>query len=502
MSMSSADLMKMLGLTGDAPAGPGIEIVATESTTKKGVPATPAQPTALDMDRWAIGRGKDVLKANAELRALSLGKDAALAVADFHAAAFEPRPTLNAKCVDPLRLEFMQRLLESPEYQAMRQETMLHETCSEIAALSIAKQFAALRVERNADEQGSPPPGPNGQPGNIQGEVKMIRAIAEAVNDAAEKVSEVREAEAMVGHGPGAESKLSAASIGKLVCRVRHSARLKRICELAGRYRRLAQSKQQAKQTHGYDDMVGVQLDGDVGRLVPTELAQLFDEDLELDAMRRIVERQAMCWEYRGVDQSAKGPIIVMVDESSSMSRHGKIEMAKALALALAYIARTQQRWCALVGWSSAGMVNSLALPPGAWNEQALLAWLEHFWAAWHGRPARRHAGHLCPDESTSRQDGRHPGHGRRREHRRPVTGPVPRLEDGQQDADDHAGHRRRSRGRHGHRERRSPPDQQPGRERGRGQPRPVDLTSTARHHISPPTRSSLWLQYALASSP
>ena len=274
----------------------------------------------------------------------------------------------------------MQRLLESPEYQAMRQETMLHETCSEIAALSIAKQFAALRVERNADEQGSPPPGPNGQPGNIQGEVKMIRAVAEAVNEAAEKVSEVREAEAMVGHGPGAESKLSAASIGKLVSRVRHSARLKRICELAGRYRRLAQSKQQAKQTHGYDDMVGVQLDGDVGRLVPTELAQLFDEDLELDAMRRIVERQAMCWEYRGVDQSAKGPIIVMVDESGSMSRHGKIEMAKALALALAYIARTQQRWCALVGWSSAGMVNSLALPPGAWNELYVLAWLEHFY--------------------------------------------------------------------------------------------------------------------------
>jgi uncharacterized protein with von Willebrand factor type A (vWA) domain len=53
--------------------------------------------------------------------------------------------------------------------------------------------------------------------------------------------------------------------------------------------------------------------------------------------------------------------------------------MAKAMALALAFVARRQKRWCALVGWSAAGQRRVLALPPGAWDEVALFDWLEGF---------------------------------------------------------------------------------------------------------------------------
>ncbi|OWK34670.1 hypothetical protein FRUB_10641 [Fimbriiglobus ruber] len=83
--------------------------------------------------------------------------------------------------------------------------------------------------------------------------------------------------------------------------RVRGDPALWRICDLAGRFRRVAQSKQRQKAVHGLDDVVGVETGGDVGRLLPAELARLVVPELELDALRRIVEKQALC---RGVTRS------------------------------------------------------------------------------------------------------------------------------------------------------------------------------------------------------
>src|SRR5262249_43381883 len=68
----------------------------------------------------------------------------------------------------------------------------------------------------------------------------------------------------------------------------------------------------------------------------------------------------------------------VAVDESGSMSGE-KGHTAKALALALAWVARMQKRWIALVAYSGDSGERLLALPPGRWNESALMDWLEQF---------------------------------------------------------------------------------------------------------------------------
>ena len=56
-----------------------------------------------------------------------------------------------------------------------------------------------------------------------------------------------------------------------------------------------------------------------------------------------------------------------------------KAHTAKALALALAWIARRQRRWCGLVAYSGDSGHRLLALPPGRWNESALCDWLSEF---------------------------------------------------------------------------------------------------------------------------
>jgi uncharacterized protein with von Willebrand factor type A (vWA) domain len=52
---------------------------------------------------------------------------------------------------------------------------------------------------------------------------------------------------------------------------------------------------------------------------------------------------------------------------------------SKALALAIAWIARRQKRWCALVAYSGDSGERLLPLPPGQWDEAAVLDWLTEF---------------------------------------------------------------------------------------------------------------------------
>ena len=66
------------------------------------------------------------------------------------------------------------------------------------------------------------------------------------------------------------------------------------------------------------------------------------------------------------------------VDESGSMSGE-KVHTAKALALALAWVARRQRRWCGLVAYSGESGERLLGLPPGRWDEAALTDWLSAF---------------------------------------------------------------------------------------------------------------------------
>jgi len=52
---------------------------------------------------------------------------------------------------------------------------------------------------------------------------------------------------------------------------------------------------------------VGVTLDGDLGRVLPHELARMAIPELELDTLRRLAERQLMCRSIAPSEPVAKG---------------------------------------------------------------------------------------------------------------------------------------------------------------------------------------------------
>src|SRR4051812_39027499 len=99
------DLLKMLDLTGKE-AAPEEEphLAVFQEETKANAPSRAhLSPTALDLDEWALRKGKEVLAESERLRGLDLCESAA---ADFHASAFLPDPQLLEACADPRRREF------------------------------------------------------------------------------------------------------------------------------------------------------------------------------------------------------------------------------------------------------------------------------------------------------------------------------------------------------------------------------------------------------------
>jgi uncharacterized protein with von Willebrand factor type A (vWA) domain len=338
--------------------------------TSLGSEPTPKIPevslTALKLDNWSLRKGDELLKESPRLRKLNLSS---ACVSDLYAAAFLPDPELEESCSDPLRKQFVQELLSTPAYQSLHESTKLNTVASEIAACSFAEQFNALAAKVETSPQTPTPEGLD---------VAVIAAASRASKDAADGVAELESVTQPMGMGPGEPGSSDVSAIASAFKAARSNKALMRICVLAGKFRQLAQGLHKERSKNGFEEVTGLESGVDISRLVPSELMKLGIPELELDFLRRFVEKQCLCREFDSEERVGLGPVVLVVDESGSMVGH-RNESAKAIALTLAWIARRQGRWCGLVAFSGGSGHRVLALPPTKWNQAQLYSWLESF---------------------------------------------------------------------------------------------------------------------------
>lgn len=335
------------------------------------VEVTQESKTVLKLDNWSMRRGEEVYKDSKALRdhikAIEGDNELAgeLIAADMFSAAFEPELHFADNPADKKRAEFMQHMTQTTQFEQLKADTMLDDVASEIAATSFAATYKVLVVEGKECKD----------------------AAREAMENAGEDVKDAKDmTDSFGGDGLGGEggtpgNKMSAKRTMELLKKARDSRHLKRIAQLAGKYRRAAQSMQRRKVIHGMDDTVGVTVGGDVNKLISSELAKLACGDPDIEDLQtiKIMERRAIIREHKGIENVARGPIVVVVDESGSMSGE-PICQAKAIALAMYWVAKQQNRWCCLVGFSGGTEGTYLALPPGDDKMNQVFEWCEHFY--------------------------------------------------------------------------------------------------------------------------
>jgi len=203
----------------------------------------------------------------------------------------------------------------------------------------------------------------------------LRRSIRVGCGKATEVVEQLRDALdglEYVGFGaspPGTPG--SGETARSLAARLRDDARLRRIAQLAGRFRRIAGGKRRSRVRHGADEMVDIEQGADMGRLLPLELAQLVHPRTRLLTLRNMVE--LLCLQYRleGKETLGKGPLVVALDKSGSMEGDKDI-WATAVALALLDVAQHERRPFALLCFDGTVKHESIVAPGAALPEATL----------------------------------------------------------------------------------------------------------------------------------
>lgn len=131
---------------------------------------------------------------------------------------------------------------------------------------------------------------------------------------------------------------------------------VQKIAKLAGRmYAELRGGK--ARSVAGVPtEVYSVEQGAAIDRLLPAELAQVCDRDLEIPVLHRIATRRAAQYAMRGTSTAQRGPLVVALDESGSMEGR-RNQWAKAAAIALARVAMDEQRAMSVVHFSTSTSV-------------------------------------------------------------------------------------------------------------------------------------------------
>lgn len=373
--MNKDDLMNLMGVQ------PSLvdEDKFIPPNAKEQVLETEVSRTALVLDIWDLSQGTRLVEESLLLRQARLSPTE---MADMHGVAFLPDPELVEKCTDEKRHQYIKTLMETEEYIHLHQSTEYNLGASDIAATHFGLEWSKLKEqeEKREEKEGSPSDEEAQDISDHKAEVACMRSVAKALEKATEEVQEFEEACRGLGGDGGHDDRMDTSKTMSVFQRIKNNAILKSIFNKAGRYRRVAQARQQSKVKHGYEDMVGIKLDDQIEYLLSEELTMLVDEDFELDTLRRLVEKETLATEYQGLELLGKGPVIVCVDESGSMSGE-PIANAKAFALAMCWIAKHQKRPIYLIAYAGGTEGNLLPLLPGKWDDNKLLDWLCHFYS-------------------------------------------------------------------------------------------------------------------------
>src|SRR3954447_26109354 len=195
--------------------------------------------------------------------------------------------------------------------------------------------------------------------GQIQGGLSAAGKAVDAAAAAGKELTEVYMS--LPGVGVGAGQRIPPEAAIELAYKWRNADKLKRVAELIGRLERDFRWKRSNRVVGGDDIIVGVEVGAEVRKLLPHEFALLGHPVLKRKFYRDFAAKQLLQYEMIGEASASKGPVIICIDDSGSMSGPRE-EWAKGVALALTSIAHREKRPVYIISFS--GHVT------GEWNFQ------------------------------------------------------------------------------------------------------------------------------------
>lgn len=211
-------------------------------------------------------------------------------------------------------------------------------------------------------------------------EASDVRAILqEAFTKVADEAQGMRNSAFAWGTSQGELRRMPADERMELARKL-NSDRMRKIADKFGAMHNMMLSEQVKKTRDAREEIRDIELGDDLGRILPSEMLLLDDEDGQWEFMRRFTENQLLQFEMDGDEHLARGAIIFCEDGSGSMG--GERELwAKAIMLCLLHHARDQNRQMHVIHFGGPGEFKTVSFEtPAAYTVPAILDAAEPWW--------------------------------------------------------------------------------------------------------------------------
>lgn len=178
------------------------------------------------------------------------------------------------------------------------------------------------------------------------------RLQAEAIK-VAQELEDATEEAATWGDTIGTGQRTPPGQKLELGRRLAGNEKLKKLARMVGRMKFNALALRKKVFERSSEELLEVEQGDALHRLLPHELLSLHHPALRKDFYRRFLDQELIQYSLRGIEEKGKGPMIVCLDGSSSMSGDKEI-WSKAVTLTLLEIARKQRRLFRSICFSSA----------------------------------------------------------------------------------------------------------------------------------------------------
>lgn len=182
-------------------------------------------------------------------------------------------------------------------------------------------------------------------------------AVMQAINNSLKDGKDAADAiGGLPGFGQGAEQRMNPDQMIELAKKWRESPILRNVAQMTGRLQRDMRQKRARRVVGGTEEIVSVTVGDDLPVVLPHEMAMLRHPILKREFQRKYHEKTLLQYETEGTESAGRGPIVVCLDGSGSMSGMPN-EWARSVALALVTIAKREKRDAAVIEFSSAGQI-------------------------------------------------------------------------------------------------------------------------------------------------
>lgn len=302
----------------------------------------------------------------------------------------------------------LQQIVNLPEYKNLRAQTRLDPFAAGIGTRALSRQvldllpsigpkspdeikaeLESLKNISRGDPQGNKDNAQRIQKlqeqlNNIDNQEQMRQdelrqQIRAALNKTSSEISENTDALRLVGFDSSTSDQLNKVGLQEkmqIAERMKSSTKLQEIMKLAGRFSRIARKKQQEK--FSASEVSTIEQGNALDRVLASGLVLLRNPLLRKKFYADYQEKKLLQYKLEGKEPQGKGPIIICIDSSGSMS--GMPELAsKGIALALLEVARKEKRDFVMIQFSSASEITIFKALNGRCETLELLSELETF---------------------------------------------------------------------------------------------------------------------------